>query len=100
MWIIDVDASMEWATWQRGVCPCLTRARGPNGFWITHKDHEGMMTIEEVMALQGYDHKRIEWKKCGISKTAIGQAMGDAMSLNVMSRVFKNARIAAGLSKF
>jgi hypothetical protein len=57
-----------------------------------------MMTIGEVMALQGFDAQRMQWEKSGVSKTAFGQALGDAMSMNVLTKVLRAARIAAGLS--
>jgi hypothetical protein len=99
-WMIDVCASDEWASWSKDCSPCVTRSRGPNGFWITHKDYNGMMTVDEVMALQGFDAQRMQWEKSGLSKTAFGHALGDAMSMNVLKKVLRSARIAAGLSTY
>ena len=94
-WFVDVDASDDYLSWVQDVCPCVTKSRGANGFYITK--FKGMMALEEVMRFQGYDPERLRWKDSGVCRTSWGHAMGDSMSLNVLSLVLKHACRAAGL---
>ena len=94
-WFIDIDASEERTYWIKDTCPCLTKSRGSHGFYVTKL--RGMMTLREVARFQGLDPAKLQMDTSGIGRTAWGQALGDGMSLNVLTRVLNNALFSAGL---
>ena len=54
-WFVDVDSSSAFTSWTQYICPCITKGRGVNGFFTTHYKINGMMRLEEIMRLQGFD---------------------------------------------
>ena len=48
--ILDIDASLGWASGSRDACPCLTHSR-PSGLWLVSR---GMrLSADEMLRLQG-----------------------------------------------
>ena len=95
-WFIDVDATDKYVYWMHDTCPCLTKSRGQHGFYVTKL--KGMMIPTEIAKLQGYDPSVLRMNDSGISRSAWGKVLGDAMSLNVLQRVLSKALFAAGLA--
>ena len=81
------------STW----CPCITKARGgSNGFYVLALQR--FMTIHEIAGFQGLPSWVVNrLLRKGITKTHLGRALGDAMSLNVLMRHLPLALHAAGL---
>jgi hypothetical protein len=94
-WFVDVDSSLEFCHWQFDISPCITKSRGCHGFYVTSL--RGMMTMEEIIQLQGYNPKLLKWKDSGIARTTWGQTIGDSMSLNVLRPILYQGCLAAGL---
>ena len=94
-WFIDVDASDAFMQSTKDVCPCITKSRGANGFFVTKLN--AMMRLEEVMRCQGYSPEVLSWEKSKVSRCQWGQAMGDAMSLTILKQVLKEALRVSGL---
>ncbi len=93
---IDICASRQFSMWRVNECPCLTHARGQSGgYWIT--THKRKMTVEEMMGFQGIQPTTVPWQRLGISKTRMGAAVGNAMSVNVLERLLPRVCYAAGI---
>ena len=52
------------------------------------------MSKEEMFRLQGMDPTKF---KVDVTPTQLGQQIGNAMSVNVVERVLRNALLAAGM---
>ena len=97
-WCIDVDSSETFCTFRKDVCPCLTRGRGVHGHFITRASHRGMMTMNEIIRLMGFDVDRLRGWQNVASRTTMGHAMGDAMHLTVLKKVLAHLCASAGLT--
>ena len=93
---IDVAASASRLHFTAGYSPCITHARGPNGFYITSKKR--MMHIKEIMMLQGFTPAQWDLDEAGVSKSVLGHALGNAMSLPVLKACLENLVRAVGLN--
>ena len=98
LYFVDVKASAAYASWMKDRCPCLTKARGLQGFYVTHSHYRRMMSMEEVMRFQGHDPERLSWVASGVSASVVGSCLGDGMSLNVVSLVQHALLRATGLA--
>ena len=94
---IDVDAGEEFRHWMHGVCPTITKARGRHGYFVTHRDIQRTMARTEIMKMQGLDPLRVGWTDRVCSATTMGEAIGDAMTVNVVGPVLVRALEASGL---
>lgn len=79
--IVDCDAASNRMKWLIDLSPCITRSRH-NGHWITNRKRR--FTLEEMFRLQGMDHTKFVVK---VPEIALGQQIGNAMSVNVIERV-------------
>lgn len=96
--IVDAAAGKNFFSYMIGNCPCITKARGgANGFYLIGKKR--YLSLEEVGALQGWTPKHIEvmLENGKDSRSRLGQAFGDAMSINVLARVLPRALWSVGL---
>mmetsp|Transcript_56206 Transcript_56206/g.174307 ORF Transcript_56206/g.174307 Transcript_56206/m.174307 type:complete len:121 (-) Transcript_56206:526-888(-) len=78
--------------YNKDIAPCLTCSRG-QGHWITNRGRR--LTKDEMMRLQGIDPASF---KTVVSETQLGRQIGNAMSVNVLERIFVKALPAAGLA--
>ncbi len=81
------------------IVPCITRSRGGNGgHYVTKLDR--FLTVEEMGALQGVPADAVAkmLESVDNDRVTVGKALGDAMSINVIMRVFCAALHCAGLS--
>mmetsp|Transcript_73347 Transcript_73347/g.207856 ORF Transcript_73347/g.207856 Transcript_73347/m.207856 type:complete len:383 (-) Transcript_73347:115-1263(-) len=90
-WIVDCDSSENRMKYVKGVTPCMTCSRGA-GHWVTNRGRR--MTKTEMMRMQGM---RPETFKLAVSETQLGKQIGNAMSCNVLERLFARALPAARL---
>jgi len=89
--IIDCDSSGPRMKYHRGYTPCMTCSRWP-GHWVTNRARR--LTKAEMLRLQGI---RPESFKVAICKSQLGRQIGNAMSVNVLERLFAKILPAAGL---
>ena len=93
---IDVGCSFKWVSCLKGKCPCLTRSRACGHYLPKLR---GFLTLSEHGALQGLPSSvtlHMQEARNG-DEQAVRAALGDAMSLNLLMRVFGKALYSAGL---
>ena len=78
-YIVDCDASIAKSRHTFDFSPCITRSRY-QGHWITNRNRR--MTKEEMFRLQGMDPTKFV---VAIPENALGQQIGNAMSINVVN---------------
>mmetsp|Transcript_56207 Transcript_56207/g.174313 ORF Transcript_56207/g.174313 Transcript_56207/m.174313 type:complete len:372 (-) Transcript_56207:526-1641(-) len=90
--LADIDSSTYRFGYSKDVSPCMTCSRGM-GHWVTNRGRR--VTKDEMMRLQGIDPASF---KTVVSETQLGRQIGNAMSVNVLERIFVKALPAAGLA--
>jgi len=93
-WIIDCDSSGPRMKYVFDVTPCMTCSRAA-GHWVTNRGRR--MTKTEMMRLQGMKPES-EGFKVAVSDRQLGRQIGNAMSCNVLERLFVKLLPAAGLA--
>merc|ERR1719331_1306626 len=90
-YVVDCDSSPYRMKWMKEASPCITCSRAA-GQWVTSRGRR--LTKDEMMRLQGMrpDNFRI-----AVSDRQLGIQIGNAMSVNVLERLFVRALPAAGL---
>jgi DNA (cytosine-5)-methyltransferase 1 len=94
-WIIDCDSSPNRMKYTLGVTPCFTCSRAA-GHWVTNRGRR--MTKIEMLRLQGMPTPD-EGFKVAVSDNQLGRQIGNAMSCNVLERLFVQLLPAAGLAR-
>lgn len=93
---VDIDASSQRKSYRMDMPSCITRSRGGSGGpWVNLVGRR--TTVDELLKFQGFHPREVPWASMGLSKTKAGQAIGNAMSVNVLERVLPLALDAAGL---
>merc|ERR1712176_1290545 len=90
-YLVDIDSTRARCAWQKDRSPCITCARS-KGHWITNRARR--LTKPEMMRLQGMDPDSF---KVVVSECQLGYQIGNAMSCNVLERIFVRLLPAAGL---
>jgi len=90
-YLVDCDSSGYRMKWLKEVSPCITCSRGA-GHWVTSRGRR--LTKAEMMRLQGMKPDKF---KVAVSQCQLGKQIGNAMSANVLERLFVQALPAAGL---
>jgi len=90
-WIIDIDSTPAWVTRMLGQMPCMTRSRG-KGHWVSNRGRR--VNKNEMMRCQGIDATTF---KVAVSPTQLGAQIGNAMSVNILERLFCRILPAAKL---
>ena len=88
--LIDIDASPKFRSYMEDRVMCMTKSR-PLGFWISSRGRR--MTVDEMLRLQGME-------RCFeqvVSDKVLGAQIGNAMSQNVLERLFIHLLPVAGL---
>jgi len=93
-WVVDCDSSAGRSKWFKGVTPCMTCSRGA-GHWITSRGRR--MNKTEMLRLQGMITPK-EGFQVVVSDAQLGKQIGNAMSCNVLERLFVRLLPAAGLA--
>lgn len=94
---VDVFSTQAWSASMKGISPCLTATRCKQGGHFV-STRRGLMTRSEMCRLQGIPPGRFRPELIGISETHFLQAVGNAMSANVLARLFAHVLSAANLS--
>lgn len=92
-WIADIDSSGYRMSYRKDVSPCLTCSRA-GGHWITSRGRR--MNKTEMMRLQAMTTPA-EGFKVVVSEPQLGRQIGNAMSVNVLERLFARLLPAVGL---
>jgi DNA (cytosine-5)-methyltransferase 1 len=92
-WIVDCDSSPARSKYCFDVTPCMTCSRAA-GHWVTNRGRR--MTKNEMLRLQGMKTPA-EGFQVAVSDTQLGKQIGNAMSCNVLERLFVRLLPAAGL---
>ena len=91
--ILDIDSTNM--NWRHDESLCLTRSRGSSGgYYVSNRGRR--LTTNEQCRLQAYDPNRII-ATC-ISQRQLCMAIGNAMTVSVVERIFARALPAAGLA--
>merc|ERR1712129_455001 len=90
-YVVDCDSSPGRMKWVKDTSPCITCSRAA-GHWVTSRGRR--LTKDEMMRLQGM---RPQTFKKAVSETQLGIQIGNAMSVNVLERLFVRALPAVGL---
>ncbi|CAK0902245.1 unnamed protein product [Prorocentrum cordatum] len=89
----DIDSTD--LSFKEGMAPCLTASRGASsGAWLAFRRRR--MNQAELMRIQGMDPSVI---KVSMSQVAMGRALGNAMSQNVLERIFVALLPSVGLAQ-
>jgi len=89
--VVDCDSSAPRMKYVKDVTPCMTCSRAA-GHWITNRMRR--LTKSEMMRLQGMNPESF---KVAVSEAQLGKQIGNAMSCNVLERLFVRVLPAAGL---
>ena len=93
--IADVDGFH--GTYMVNRCPCITRARGGNGFFLMSRGRR--LTVSELLRLQGFPTYILRCQaKASCSNRLLGAMVGNAMSCNILERILVRLLPACGLS--
>ena len=93
---IDVDASQRFRQWKEGVAPALTRTRCRSGGWYL-TTHGRRMASAQLLKLQGIHPDVFNVNGCGLSRSDLNAAVGNAMSANILERILPRVAYAAGI---
>jgi len=92
--VIDMGASKGYAYHAVNVAPTLTRNRSSSfGFWCSTKG--GPLDVRDLLLLQGFEETDINYKGAGLSDQQIAGCLGNAQSLNVVTRVLAHGLFLA-----
>jgi len=89
-YVVDCDASEKFRSVMKDRTMCMTKSRA-SGFWVTSRGRR--MNLDEMLRCQGMERSF----KQVVSDRAIGAQIGNAMSQNVIERLFVSLLPAAGL---
>ena len=78
--VLDIDSSLEYSNVMVGRSPCMTRSRD-QGFWLYRRGRR--MNLQEQLRLQGMN----AGMEVVVSKKAMSQMVGNAMSQNILERI-------------
>ena len=101
-YVLDVGSSERFQSVMTNLCPCLTKSRlKANGYYIPKLKRR--LTLTEAAGFQGLPPQILEAmekaaKLHRLPKRSVDEAIGDAMSINVLMSVLRRALDAAGLT--
>merc|ERR1711956_14958 len=90
-YVVDCDSSGYRMKWMKEASPCITCSRAA-GHWVTSRGRR--LTKDEMMRLQGIRSGKFAK---AVPERQLGIQIGNAMSVNVLERLFVRALPAAGL---
>jgi len=93
-WLVDCDSSTHRSQWMKDYSPCFT-CRRAKGHWITSRGRR--MNTTEMLRLHGMN-TTAEGFVQAVSDVHLGIQLGNAMSCNVLERLFVRLLPAAGLA--
>ncbi len=95
--MIDVFASKRFASSAVDKCVCITASRGlQGGYYISNQSR--MTSVAELGRLQGMPTRWLQHCLCSdVDRRRLGGAVGNSMSVNVLSRIVPRALYCAGV---
>ncbi len=95
--VVDTGASVRFSSAMLGRCPCITRTRAGGNYFVPKLNR--MLTITELGRLQGLPSPFVQQLLAAVggNTKALGRALGDGMSINVLMAVLPEALHCAGL---
>ena len=94
--LVDIGASLKYASYGIDEAKTITRTRGGDGgVWISTRGRR--TTTTELMRLQGFTKEDVPRETAGISQRQVGQLIGNAVSVNTIGCVLEEALWSAGL---
>ena len=90
--VIDVDCSERYLGLPKRVSPCLLHSRG-RGYWLLRRNRR--LSAVETARLQGIGHSALVVK---VSDSAYRSACGNAMWVNVLTRLLARLLVHVGLT--
>ena len=92
--VIDIGCSPRFSTYKVGAAPTLTAGRcAARGYFSTSLQRK--LSVPELMRLQGANPRTLKTE--GASRTTLGRMAGNAMSVNVLAKVLKQALLSTDL---
>jgi DNA-cytosine methyltransferase len=93
---VDIDCSPKFRCWGQNFAKTLTKSRGrAGGPWISTRGRR--TTTDELMRIQGFLPCEIPFKKAGVSKTTMGEMLGNCVPVNMIGFLLPNVLWSAGL---
>ena len=91
--LVDVDSSDGYGTWGVNEFRCLLKSH-PKGPWnsVTCK----RVSIHDMARAQGFDPKALKWKAAKMTEHQLGQALGNGVTVPVLTALLKQCLIAIG----
>merc|ERR1719468_941385 len=94
-WVVDIDSSAARMQYKFDCTPCMTCSRAA-GHWVTSRGRR--MNTNEMLRLQGMLTPS-EGFVMAVSERQLGKQVGNAMSCNILERLFVRLLPAAGLAR-
>jgi DNA (cytosine-5)-methyltransferase 1 len=92
--IVDIGCSAARANMMHDLCPAITKTRGAAlDFWLMSAGRR--LTIHELLRLQGFSRQDLNLE--GVSERQVGQMVGNAMSVPVLSAVLREGLSVCGM---
>jgi len=93
-YICEVGNSVPFA--MNHMSPCLTHTRaGDHGYWSLRRNR--VLTTDDMMRLQGVHPSRFPQYSTVVTHRVMGQIIGNAMCVNIMTRITKQILISLGV---
>ena len=93
---VDIDCGLQYSTWGINVARTLTRTRGGQGGpWVSTLGRR--VNIHEMAALQAFQESDLPLNDKGISRTKMGQMLGNSVPVTLIGYVLASAMYAGGL---
>ena len=95
---MDVDCSEKFSTFGINIAKTLTRTRGiQGGPWVSTRGRR--VTINEMLRLQGFEPKDVDWTGAGVTAAQLGGMLGNAVTVQTVGHLLAAAMHASGLTK-
>ena len=94
---VDVGCSESYLCYGVNISRTLCRGRaGSGGFWLSTRGRR--MSVNEMMRVSGIRPDELSgWKAAGVSKSQLGQMLGNCVPVPLVGEVLQSGTLAAGL---
>jgi len=92
--VVDIGCSPSRANMMHNLCPAITKTRAAGrDFWLMSAARR--LTIRELLRLQGFSEQDLYLD--GLSESKVGEMVGNAMSVPVLSAVLQEGLSVCGM---
>jgi len=92
--VVDIGCSASRTNMMHDICPAITKSRAAGrDFWLMSASRR--LTIDELLRLQGFSPGDLNLE--GVSERQVGEMVGNAMSVPVLSAVLQEGLSVCGL---